>query len=151
MIIDEEADIDAAAEGTAQAAFGYQGQKCSACSRVIVSEKVYDKFLEKLLEHTKKIKVGPSDDPNNYMGPVISESAMKGILNYIEIGKKEGRLVAGGNRAPGDGYFIEPTIIADVPPTARLAQEEVFGPVLAVIKAQDFDHAMEIANNTNSD
>ena len=100
------------------------------------------------MERTKKITVGPSDDPNNYMGPVINEGAMKSILNYIEIGKKEGRLVAGGGRAPGDGYFIEPTIIADVDPKARLAQEEVFGPVLAVIKAKNFDHAMEIANNT---
>src|SRR5208337_3265836 len=148
MIVDEEADIDKAAADTAQAAFGYQGQKCSACSRVIVSEKVYDTFLNKLVEHTKKIKVGPADEPDNFMGPVISEGAMKGILNYIELGKKEGRLVAGGNRASGDGYFIEPTIIADVDPQARLAQEEVFGPVLAVIKAKDFDHAMEIANNT---
>ncbi len=148
MIVDEEADIDKAAADTAQAAFGYQGQKCSACSRVIVSEKVYDTFLNKLVEHTKKIKVGPADEPDNFMGPVISEGAMKGILNYIELGKKEGRLVAGGNRASGDGYFIEPTIIADVDPKARLAQEEVFGPVLAVIKAKDFDHAMEIANNT---
>src|ERR1700676_5331114 len=106
MIVDDEADLDAAAEGTAQAAFGYQGQKCSACSRVIVSEKVYDSFLNKLVEQTKKIKVGPSDDPNNYMGPVISESAMKGILGYIDLGKKEGRLMTGGNRAPGDGYFV---------------------------------------------
>jgi 1-pyrroline-5-carboxylate dehydrogenase len=148
MIVDEEADIDAAVEGTAQAAFGYQGQKCSACSRVIVSEKVYDTFLNKLVERTKKIKVGPSDNPDNYMGPVISESAMTGILGYIDVGKKEGRLMTGGNRAPGDGYFVEPTIIADVDPKARLAQEEVFGPVLAVIKARNFDHAMEIANNT---
>jgi 1-pyrroline-5-carboxylate dehydrogenase len=148
IVVDEEADIDSAVEGTAQAAFGYQGQKCSACSRVIVSEKVYDTFLNKLAERTKKIKVGPSDDPNNYMGPVINESAMKTIQNYIEIGKKEGRLVAGGGRAPGDGYFIEPTIIADLDPKARLAQEEVFGPVLAVIKAKNFDHAMEIANGT---
>jgi 1-pyrroline-5-carboxylate dehydrogenase len=148
IVVDEEADIDAAVEGTAQAAFGYQGQKCSACSRVIVSEKVYDTFLNKLVERTKKIKVGPSDDPNNYMGPVVSESAMKGILSYIEVGKKEGRLMTGGGRAAGDGYFVEPTIIADVDPKARLAQEEVFGPVLAVIKAKNFDHAMEIANNT---
>src|SRR5215471_10398550 len=148
IIVDEEADIDAAVEGTAQAAFGYQGQKCSACSRVIVSEKVYDTFLNKLVDRTKKIKVGPSDDPSNYMGPVVSENAMKGILNYIDVGKKEGRLMAGGGRAPGDGYFVEPTIIADVDPKARLAQEEVFGPVLAVIKAKNFDHAMEIANNT---
>jgi 1-pyrroline-5-carboxylate dehydrogenase len=148
IVVDEEADIDSAVEGTVQAAFGYQGQKCSACSRVIVSEKVYDSCLNKLVERTKKIKVGPSDDPNNYMGPVISETAMKGILDYIEVGKKEGRLMTGGGRAAGDGYFVEPTIIADVPPKARLAQEEVFGPVLAVIKAKDFDDAMQIANNT---
>jgi 1-pyrroline-5-carboxylate dehydrogenase len=148
MIVDEEADIDSAVEGTVQASFGYQGQKCSACSRVIVSEKVYDTFLNKLVERTKKIKVGPSDNPDNYMGPVINESAMKTILDYIEVGKKEGRLVAGGGRAQGDGYFVEPTIIADLDPKARLAQEEVFGPVLAVIKAKNFDHAMEIANNT---
>jgi 1-pyrroline-5-carboxylate dehydrogenase len=148
IVVDEEADIDAAVEGTVQAAFGYQGQKCSACSRVIVSEKVYDTFVNKLVERTKKIKVGPSDDPNNYMGPVISETAMKGILDYIEVGKKEGRLVAGGGRAPGEGYFVEPTVVADVDPKARLAQEEVFGPVLAVIKAKNFDQAMEIANNT---
>ncbi|HXX15162.1 MAG TPA: L-glutamate gamma-semialdehyde dehydrogenase [Candidatus Eremiobacteraceae bacterium] len=148
IVVDEEADVDSAVEGTVQAAFGYQGQKCSACSRVIVSEKVYDKFLNKLVERTKKIKVGPSDDPNNYMGPVINEAAMKTIMDYIEIGKKEGKLLAGGKRAPGDGYFIEPTVIADVPPKARLAQEEVFGPVLAVIKAKNFAEAMEIANNT---
>jgi 1-pyrroline-5-carboxylate dehydrogenase len=148
IVVDEEADIDSAVEGTVAAAFGYQGQKCSACSRVIVSEKVYDTFVNKLVERTKKIKVGPSDDPNNYMGPVINDAAMKTILGYIDVGKKEGRLVAGGGRAAGDGYFVEPTIIADVDPKARLAQEEVFGPVLAVIKAKNFDHAMEIANNT---
>jgi 1-pyrroline-5-carboxylate dehydrogenase len=148
IVVDEEADIDAAVEGTAQAAFGYQGQKCSACSRAIVSEKIYDTFLQKLVERTKKITIGPSDDPNNYMGPVISQSAMKTILDYIEVGKKEGKLVAGGKRAAGDGYFIEPTIIADVDPKARLAQEEVFGPVLTVIKAKNYDHALEIANNT---
>jgi 1-pyrroline-5-carboxylate dehydrogenase len=148
IVVDDEADIDAAVEGTAQAAFGYQGQKCSACSRAIVTEKVYDTFLRKLVERTKKITLGPSDDPNNYMGPVVSQSAMKAILDYIEIGKKEGKLLAGGKRAPGDGYFVEPTIIADVDPKARLAQEEVFGPVLAVIKAKNYDHALEIANNT---
>src|SRR5229473_6793795 len=135
IVVEEEADLDAAVEGTVQAAFGYQGQKCSACSRAIVSEKIYDTFLQKLVERTKKVTVGPSDDPNNYMGPVISQSAMKTILDYIEVGKKEGKLLTGGGRAPGDGYFIEPTIIADVDPKARLAQEEVFGPVLAVIKA----------------
>ncbi|HYL62263.1 MAG TPA: L-glutamate gamma-semialdehyde dehydrogenase [Candidatus Methylomirabilis sp.] len=148
IIVDEEADLNSAVEGVALSAFGYQGQKCSACSRAIVSEKIYDAFLEKLVERTKKIAVGPSEDPNNYMGPVVSKSAMNGILNYIETGKKEGRVVHGGGRAPGDGYFIQPTIIADVNPQARISLEEIFGPVLAVIKARDFDHALEIANNT---
>jgi 1-pyrroline-5-carboxylate dehydrogenase len=148
IVVDEEADIDAAVEGTVQAAFGYQGQKCSACSRAIVSERIYDTFVQKLVERTKRITVGPSDDPNNYMGPVVSQSAMKTILDYIEVGKKEGKLLTGGKRAAGDGYFIEPTIIGDVDPKARLAQEEVFGPVLAVIKAKSFDQALEIANNT---
>jgi 1-pyrroline-5-carboxylate dehydrogenase len=104
--------------------------------------------VRKLVERTKKITVGPSDDPGNYMGPVVSQSAMKTILDYIEVGKKEGKLVTGGKRAAGDGYFIEPTIIVDVDPKARLAQEEVFGPVLAVIKAKNYDQALEIANNT---
>jgi len=148
IVVDEEADIDAAVEGTVQAAFGYQGQKCSACSRAIVSEKIYDTFVQKLVERTKKITVGPSEDPDNYMGPVISQSAMKTILDYIEVGRKEGKLLIGGKRAAGDGYFIEPTIIVDVDPKSRLAQEEVFGPVLAVIKAQNYDQALEIANNT---
>ena len=148
IVVDEEADLDAAVEGTAQAAFGYQGQKCSACSRVIVSEKIYDTFVQKLVERTKKITVGPSEDPGNYMGPVVSQSAMKTILDYIEVGKKEGKLLTGGKRLAGEGYFIEPTIIADVAPKARLAQEEVFGPVLAVIKAKNYDQALEIANNT---
>ena len=148
IIVDEEGDVESAVEGVVQSAFGYQGQKCSACSRAIVSEKIYDSFVQKLVERTKKITVGPSEDPANYMGPVVSKSAMKGILDYIEVGKKEGKVVHGGARAAGDGYFIQPTIIADVEPKARISQEEIFGPVLAVIKAKDFDHALEIANNT---
>jgi len=147
-IVDDEADVDAAVEGVTQAAFGYQGQKCSACSRAIVSEKVYDSFVQKLVERAKKITVGPSEDPGNYMGPVVSRTALEGILGYIDVGKKEGKLLLGGERAPGDGFFIKPTIIADVDPKARIAQEEIFGPVLAVIKARDFDHALEIANGT---
>jgi 1-pyrroline-5-carboxylate dehydrogenase len=147
-IVDEEADVDAAVEGVAQAAFGYQGQKCSACSRAIVSEKVYDAFVAKLTERAKKVSVGPSEDPANYMGPVVSEMALQTILGYIDVGKKEGRVLVGGDRAPGDGYFVQATVIADVDPKARIAQEEIFGPVLAVIKARDFDHALEIANDT---
>jgi 1-pyrroline-5-carboxylate dehydrogenase len=148
IIVDEEADVEAAVEGVVQSAFGYQGQKCSACSRAIVSQKIYDNFVQKLVERTKKISVGPSEDPSNYMGPVVSKHAMITILGYIDVGKKEGKLVHGGDRAPGDGYFVQPTIIADVDPKARISQEEIFGPVLAVIKARDFDHALEIANNT---
>ncbi|MGH9794157.1 MAG: L-glutamate gamma-semialdehyde dehydrogenase [Candidatus Acidiferrales bacterium] len=149
IIVDDEADLDSAVEGVAASAFGYQGQKCSACSRAIVSEKLYDNFLSKLSERVKKIKVGASDDPQNYMGPVINEKAMNTILQYIEAGKKEGRLVTGGKRVEGaDGFFIEPTVIADVKPGAKIEQEEIFGPVLAVVKAKDFDDALRIANGT---
>jgi len=152
IVVDDEADVDAAVEGVALSAFGYQGQKCSACSRAIISEKIYDTFLAKLVERCKKIKVGPTEDPANFMGPVINKNSMNDILNYIEVGKKEGRLVLGGK--PADvpaaprGYYIEPTIIADIPPKARIEQEEIFGPVLAVIKAKNYDHALEIANDT---
>ncbi|MGH9775976.1 MAG: L-glutamate gamma-semialdehyde dehydrogenase [Candidatus Acidiferrales bacterium] len=148
IVVDDEADFDAAVEGVAQSAFGYQGQKCSACSRAIVSDKIYDRFVEKLAQRVKQIKVGPTEDPANYMGPVINQSAMKSILEYIEIGKKEGRLIAGGRRAAGDGYFVEPTVIADVAPSARIFQEEIFGPVLAVTRARDFDQALEMANDS---
>ena len=148
IIVDSEADLDAAVEGVAVSAFGYQGQKCSACSRAIVAGDVYDAFLAKLTERVKKIRVGEADDAANYMGPVINQAAMKTILDYIEVGKKEGRLLVGGGRAAGDGYFIEPTVIADVAPKSRIEQEEIFGPVLAVIRARDFDHALEIANDT---
>jgi len=147
MIVDADADIDAAVEGTAQAAFGFQGQKCSACSRVIVDERIYDKFLEQLKARVEKITVGdPTENPG--MGAVINEGSMKSILEYIEYGKKDGRLITGGERAPGEGYFIQPTVIADIQPKSKLEQEEIFGPVLAVIKARGFDHALEIANDT---
>jgi 1-pyrroline-5-carboxylate dehydrogenase len=129
-------------------AFGFQGQKCSACSRAIVDAAIYDEFVDKLKAEVAGLKVGPSDDSGNYMGPVINEGAMKSILDYVEVGKKEGRLVAGGSRAPGDGYFVQPTVIADVDSKARIFQEEIFGPVLAVAKARDFDHALELANDS---
>jgi len=148
IIVDDEADVDAAVEGVAMSAFGYQGQKCSACSRAIVSEKIYDEFLSKLVERVKKIKVGPSDDPSNFMGPVINQAAMKTILGYIDTGTKEGRLLTGGKHAGGDGYFVEPTVIADVDRKARIFQEEIFGPVLAVTKAKDFDEALSMANDS---
>jgi len=148
IIVDDEADLDAAVEGVALSAFGYQGQKCSACSRAIVAEKVYDKFLEKLVPRVKSMKVGSPEDPQNYMGPVINKASKKSIMEYIEVGKKEGRLVAGGNAIGNDGYFIEPTVIADISPKARIFQEEIFGPVLAVTKAKDFDDALRMANDS---
>ncbi|MGI8746532.1 MAG: L-glutamate gamma-semialdehyde dehydrogenase [Bryobacteraceae bacterium] len=149
IIVEDDANLDEAADGVAVAAFGFQGQKCSACSRAIVNEKVYDRFLDRLRERVAAIQMGDPAE-NTYMGPVVNEGAMQSILNYIETGKKEGRVVTGGGRATeaGDGYFIQPTVIADLDRNSRLAQEEVFGPVLAVIKAKDFDDALAIANGT---
>jgi 1-pyrroline-5-carboxylate dehydrogenase len=147
-VIDKNCDLDQAVLGVAQAAFSFQGQKCSACSRAIVDEAIYDEFLEKLKTKAEALTIGPADDSQNYMGPVINTRARKKILDYVEIGKSEGRLVTGGQAADGEGYFIRPTIIADVEPNARIFQEEIFGPVLAVTKARDFDHALELANAT---
>ena len=148
IVVDSNVDLDTAVEGVFVSAFGFQGQKCSACSRAIVVQDVYDAFLEKIRARAAKVRIGPTDDPAVYLGPVINETAMRSILHYIDIGKKEGRVITGGKAAGGDGYFIEPTIIADIPPKARLSQEEIFGPVLAILKARDFEDALEIANNT---
>ncbi|NIR47795.1 L-glutamate gamma-semialdehyde dehydrogenase [candidate division KSB1 bacterium] len=148
IVVDREADLDEAVEGVAVSAFGYQGQKCSACSRAIVDESIYDEFVEKLKERSKKISIGPVDDPNNYMGAVINKAALDKTLKYIDIGKKEGRLIYGGEKGSDSGYYVQPTIFTDVDSKARLAQEEVFAPVLAVTKARDYDHALEIANDT---
>jgi 1-pyrroline-5-carboxylate dehydrogenase len=149
IIVSTDCDLDAAVEGVVAAAFGFSGQKCSACSRAIVEDSVYDVFLERVRERVQTLRVGdPAGNAN--MGPVVNRSAMDTILSYIEIGKGEGRLLTGGHAvatAEG-GYYVEPTVIADVAPAARIAQEEIFGPVLAVIRARDFDHALEIANNT---
>ncbi|MBV8245015.1 MAG: L-glutamate gamma-semialdehyde dehydrogenase [Candidatus Eremiobacteraeota bacterium] len=148
IVVAADARLDEAVEAVATAAFGFQGQKCSACSRAIVDERVYDEFLERLKTRVAKITVGDPADRANFMGPVINEAALKSIVEYIEIGKREGRLICGGARRGQSGYFLEPTVIADVAPDARIAQEEIFGPVLAVIKAKDYDHALAIANNT---
>jgi 1-pyrroline-5-carboxylate dehydrogenase len=148
IIVDADADLDQAVDGVLASAFGYQGQKCSACSRAIVDAKVYTPFLEKLAVRARALKVGPADDPSNYMGPVISDSACRSIRQYIETGKQEGRLVAGGESADGGGYFVRPTIVADVEPKARIFQEEIFGPVLAVAKAENFEHALALANDS---
>ena len=147
IVVDETADLEAAATGIVASAFGFQGQKCSACSRAIIVEQVYDKVLQKVNEKAPKLVMGDVTQASTAIGPVVDENALKKILEYIEIGKAEGRLLLGGKRQ-GSGYFIEPTVIADVAPDARIAQEEIFGPVLAVIKAKDFDDALTIANNT---
>jgi 1-pyrroline-5-carboxylate dehydrogenase len=148
IIVDADADLDAAAAGVVASAFGFQGQKCSACSRAIIHEKVYPAVVEKIARRVRDLTVGSADDPASAMGPVINERAMKSILGYIESGRQEGRLVAGGERAPGDGYFIQPTVFADIPPRSRLAQEEIFGPVLALVPARDLDDAIRIANDS---
>jgi 1-pyrroline-5-carboxylate dehydrogenase len=129
-------------------AFGFQGQKCSAGSRIIVVEDVYDEIVEKIRRKTEALTVGDTTDPDNFMGPVVNEGAMNSILKYIDKGRTEGRLIIGGNRLKTDGYFLEPTVFADVSPQATIAQEEIFGPVTAIIKARDFDHAIDIANGT---
>ncbi len=148
IIVDSEADLESAAQGVVASAFGFQGQKCSACSRAIVDAAVYDRFVDMIAERTSRLTVGAPDDLSIYMGPVINDKARRSILGYIEKGLTEGRLIAGGGPAPGPGYFIEPTIIADVASTASIFQEEIFGPVLAVAKARDFEHALALANDS---
>jgi 1-pyrroline-5-carboxylate dehydrogenase len=149
IIVDEGVNLDEAATGVVSSAFGFQGQKCSACSRVIVHEKVMDRFLQALVPKVEALTVGDPVDHRSYMGPVINRGAMETMLGYIDKGIAEGgRLLAGGVRAGGDGWFLRPTVIGDVLPKATIAQEEIFGPVLAVIRARSYDEALDIANNT---
>ncbi|MBC5824508.1 MAG: L-glutamate gamma-semialdehyde dehydrogenase [Candidatus Eremiobacteraeota bacterium] len=148
ILIAADADLDAAVEGVAVSAYGYQGQKCSACSRAIVEDAVYDSFVKKLVDRIGSITVGDPSDPTNYMGPVVNEASLRKIEGYIDAGKREAVLTAGGGRAGAEGYYVQPTLFTDVPPDGKLAQEEIFGPVLAVIRAKDFDDALAIANNT---
>ena len=151
MIVDAGVDPETAAEGVVAAAFGFQGQKCSACSRLIVHEANYDATLNAVVARAAKLKIGSPADVSNAMGAVIDEEAYRKIHSYIEIGRSEGRVVLGDQRpeANPEGWYIGPVIVADVAPNARIAQEEIFGPVLAVIKARDFDDALAIANSTD--
>lgn len=150
IVVDRETkNLDEAATAVVASAFGFQGQKCSACSRAIIDAAIYDEIVPMIVEKTKKLRIGDPTSFDNAVGPVVNEKAMKSIKEYIDKGTKEGgRLVAGGNVDPKEGFFIEPTVIADVDPKATIAQEEIFGPVLAIIKANDFDHALQIANDT---
>ncbi|HEX8407498.1 MAG TPA: L-glutamate gamma-semialdehyde dehydrogenase [Thermoanaerobaculia bacterium] len=150
IIVDREwTNLDEAASAVVASAFGFQGQKCSACSRAIIDEAIYDQLVPMIVEKTKALRIGDPTTADAQFGPVVNEKAMKAIHSYIERGTKEGgRLLAGGNVDPSKGYFVEPTVIADVDPHGTIAQEEIFGPVLAIIKAKDFDHALHIANDT---
>ena len=148
IVVAADADLDAAADGVIASAFGFSGQKCSACSRAIVDRRVYDRFGETLAAKAKALAVGDPALATTDVGPVINERSAAKISAYLEVGRTEGRLVAGGHRLAQDGYYFEPTIFADVAPGARLAQEEIFGPVLSVIPAADFEQALAIANDT---
>lgn len=149
IIVEADCDLDAAVTGVVQSAFGYTGQKCSACSRAIVDEQIYDVFVDRLRDRVRQLTVSDATE-NPSLGPVVNKAAYESILRYVEVGRQEGRLVAGGNaiETPEGGYFIAPTVFSDIQPTARLAQEEIFGPVLAVIRSRGVKQALEIANNT---
>ena len=147
IIVDSDADLDEAVHGVIYSAFGYAGQKCSACSRVIVLPENYQRFVNRLVEAARSIVQGPAEHPGSYLGPVIDEKAQKSIKNYIAIGEQEGKVLL-KREAPSKGFFVAPTIIEVEDHNARICQEEIFGPVLSVIKAKDFDHALELANQT---
>ena len=148
IIVDDEADIEEAAAGIVTSAFGFQGQKCSACSRAIVVKSVYEQLVAKVVEKAKALKVGPAAEFGVNLGPVIDDSAYKKVFDYIAIGKQEAKLAAGGGKAGDTGWYIEPTVFVDVPPTARIAKEEIFGPVVAIIPVDNFTEALAVANNT---
>ncbi|MFH0824424.1 MAG: L-glutamate gamma-semialdehyde dehydrogenase, partial [Pseudomonadota bacterium] len=147
VIVDDTADLDAAVKGVLHSALGFQGQKCSACSRVIALENVFEAFWPRLKEAMLSVPIGPPEDPHNIMGPVVDSAALQKILGYLEIGKAEGKAKLVGERIPG-GYFIGPSLFVDVSPDSPLAQEEIFGPVVAVMRAKDMDQALDIANGT---
>ncbi|PKK94900.1 MAG: L-glutamate gamma-semialdehyde dehydrogenase [Tenericutes bacterium HGW-Tenericutes-5] len=148
ILVDDNIDTELAADSIVKSAFGFSGQKCSACSRAIIHENVYDEVVRLIKEKTEKIRVGNPEDFNNNMGPVNDSLAFKKINEYIEIGKTEGKLLTGGTSSDETGYFINPTVFIDVDPMARLMQEEIFGPVLAVTKVKSFKEGLDVVNNT---
>jgi 1-pyrroline-5-carboxylate dehydrogenase len=150
ILVDETADLEDAANGIVAAAFGFQGQKCSACSRLIVHREVHGDLLERVVAKTKALTVGDVRDPKNAVGAVINARAQKTILEYVGVGKKEGKVVAGGKPGPKQGYFVLPTVVDGVRPGARLACEEIFGPVLAVLKVRSFEEGIAVANDSES-
>jgi len=149
IVVDREADLELAAQSIVQSAFGFSGQKCSACSRAIIHEDVYDQVKNRVAELTKELSIGDPYDNSHFMGPVIDQAAYDKIMSYVEIGKEEGELLVGGDGDDRKGWFVNPTVFADLDPNARIMQEEIFGPVVALAKARDFDEAIDIANNTD--
>jgi RHH-type proline utilization regulon transcriptional repressor/proline dehydrogenase/delta 1-pyrroline-5-carboxylate dehydrogenase len=147
IIIDDDADLDEAVIHVLHSAFGFQGQKCSACSRAIVMASIYDKFVGRLVEAARSIQIGPAEDPANFMGPVVDQAAQQRILEYIEIGKEEGKLLI-SREVPDSGYYVPLTMFSDIKPKHRLAQEEIFGPLLSIMKAKTFAEAIDLANST---
>ncbi|WP_181349106.1 L-glutamate gamma-semialdehyde dehydrogenase [Thalassobacillus sp. CUG 92003] len=148
VVVDKEADIETAIEAIIVSAYGFSGQKCSSGSRAVVHKDVYDEVLDGVAKRAKELTVGNATESNVYMGPVVEQAAFDKIMSYIEIGKEEGRLVTGGKGDDSKGYFIEPTVFADLDPNSRMQQEEIFGPVVCFTKANDFNEAIDIANNT---
>ncbi len=150
IIVDDDADLDGAVQCVIESAFAFAGQKCSSCSRLIVVEGVFDALMTRLSEATESVPIGPADEPLTIVGPVIDEAAMTRISKYVEMGRREGRIALQAKLPPtcANGYFVPPTIVADIKPESRIAQEEIFGPVLAVLRAADFEEAIDIANNT---
>ncbi len=149
IVVDNEADLELAAQSIVNSAFGFSGQKCSACSRAVIHEDVYDVVKNRVVELTKEMKAGDPATNEYFTGPVIDQAAYDKIMSYIEIGKEEGKLLVGGDGDDSKGWIIQPTVFADVDPKARIMQEEIFGPVVALTSAKDFDEAIEIANNTD--
>ena len=146
-LVDETADLERAAEAIVTSAFGYQGQKCSACSRAIVVDAVHDELVSRIVERVRRLRLGDPAERGTDLGPLVDDSAFRKVVEYVDIGRAESTLVFGGGTREG-GYYVEPTIFDDVSPGARIAQEEIFGPVLAIVRARDFDHALDVANGT---
>ncbi len=148
IIVDDDADLDEAVPAIIDSAFAFQGQKCSACSRVIVVDTIYDRFVERLVDAARSVKIGPAEDPANFMGPVIDANAQKKILEYAQLAQSEGKLLYSSPVPDDNGYYVPMTIVDGITPEHRIAQEEVFGPVLAIMRASDFDQAIQWANST---
>src|SRR5262245_59774273 len=148
ILVDKECDLEKAVDAVVTSAFGYQGQKCSACSRAIVHDAVYDEFVRRIVPKVEALRIGHPSERTNGFGPMVDGAAKRKTLEYIETGKKEGRLLIGGAEGPKGGHYVKPTVFADVSPTAKIAQEEIFGPVLAIIRVKDFEEGLAVANNT---